>query len=144
MSFLNNYHNPIIVISVIVALISNFGSVIAIIEPLTFTKINISSQGYIITSDLNQTYIINNEWWRLITPIFLHFSIAHLAFNCLWIYILGDKIEKMDGALILIILVIFSAVCSNLLQYLWTFSSLFGGLSGVIYGLLGFCMILEF
>ena len=95
MSFLNNYHNPIIVISIIVALISNFGSVIAIIEPLTFTKINISSQGYIITSDLNQTYIINNEWWRLITPIFLHFSVAHLVFNCLWIYILGNKIEKM-------------------------------------------------
>ena len=144
MSFLNNYHNPIIIISIVVALISNFGSVIGIIEPLTFTKINISSQGFIITSDLNQTYIINNEWWRLITPIFLHFSIAHLAFNCLWIYILGDKIEKMDGALILIMLVIFSAVCSNLLQYLWTFSSLFGGLSGVIYGLIGFCMILEF
>ena len=144
MSFLNNYHNPIIIISIVVALISNFGSVIGIIEPLTFTKINISSQGFIITSDLNQTYIINNEWWRLITPIFLHFSVAHLAFNCLWIYILGNKIEKMDGALILIILVIFSAIFSNLLQYLWTYSSLFGGLSGVIYGLIGFCMILEF
>ena len=144
MSFLNNYHNPIIIISRVVSLISNFGSVIGIIEPLTFTKINISSQGFIITSDLNQTYIINNEWWRLITPIFLHFSVAHLVFNCLWIYILGNKIEKMDGALILIILVIFSAIFSNLLQYLWTYSSLFGGLSGVIYGLIGFCMILEF
>ncbi len=144
MSFLNNYHNPIIIISIVIALISNFGSVIGIIEPLTFTKINISSQGFIITSDLNQTYIINNEWWRLITPIFLHFSVAHLVFNCLWIYILGNKIEKMDGALILIILVIFSAIFSNLLQYLWTYSSLFGGLSGVIYGLIGFCMILEF
>tara|TARA_B100001248_G_scaffold193831_1_gene148784 strand:+ start:1545 stop:2168 length:624 start_codon:yes stop_codon:yes gene_type:complete len=144
LSFLNNYHNPIIIISIVIALISNFGSVIGIIEPLTFTKINISSQGFIITSDLNQTYIINNEWWRLITPIFLHFSVAHLVFNCLWIYILGNKIEKMDGALILIILVIFSAIFSNLLQYLWTYSSLFGGLSGVIYGLIGFCMILEF
>ena len=144
MSFLNNYHNPIIIISIVIALISNFGSVIGVIEPLTFTKINISSQGFIITSDLNQTYIINNEWWRLITPIFLHFSVAHLVFNCLWIYILGNKIEKMDGALILIILVIFSAIFSNLLQYLWTYSSLFGGLSGVIYGLIGFCMILEF
>ena len=139
MSFLNNYHNPIIIISIVVALISNFGSVIGIIEPLTFTKINISSQGFIITSDLNQTYIINNEWWRLITPIFLHFSVAHLVFNCLWIYILGEKIENIDGSLIFIVLVIFSAIFSNSLQYFWSGSSLFGGLSGVIYGLIGFC-----
>ena len=41
-------------------------------------------------------------------------------------------------------LVIFSAILSNCLQYFWTETSLFGGLSGVIYGLIGFCMIVEF
>ena len=40
-------------------------------------------------------------------------------------------------------IVIISAISSNLLQYYWTESSLFGGLSGVIYGLLGYCVILE-
>ena len=46
--------------------------------------------------------------------------------------------------LFFILLVIFSAILSNCLQYFWTETSLFGGLSGVIYGLIGFCMIVEF
>ena len=127
-----------------IAFISNFGSLISLIEPLTFTKIIISNQGYASLLGADQTFLVDNEWWRIITPIFIHFSFAHLAFNCLWIYILGEKIENTDGSLVFIILVTFSAILSNSLQYFWTESSLFGGLSGVIYGLIGFCMILEF
>tara|TARA_B100000941_G_scaffold1763_1_gene1101 strand:- start:44 stop:619 length:576 start_codon:yes stop_codon:yes gene_type:complete len=128
----------------VIAFISNFGSLISVIEPLTYTKIIISNQGYASLLDANKTFLEDNEWWRIITPIFIHFSFAHLAFNCLWIYILGEKIENTDGSLVFIILVTFSAILSNSLQYFWTESSLFGGLSGVIYGLIGFCMILEF
>ena len=127
-----------------IAFISNFGSLISVIEPLTYTKIIISNQGYASLLDANKTFLEDNEWWRIITPIFIHFSFAHLAFNCLWIYILGEKIENTDGSLVFIILVTFSAILSNSFQYFWTESSLFGGLSGVIYGLIGFCMILEF
>ena len=139
-----NFHIPIIIFAILFALMSNFGSVIAAIEFLTFTNINVTNQGYISIFDFNQTYWIGNQWWRLITPIFIHFSFAHLAFNCLWIFILGEKIENTDGSLIFILLVIFSAILSNCLQYFWTETSLFGGLSGVIYGLIGFCMIIEF
>ena len=139
-----NFHIPIIIFAILFALISNFGSVIAAIELLTFTNINVTNQGYISMFDFDQTFLIDNQWWRLITPIFIHFSFAHLAFNCLWIFILGEKIENTDGSLIFILLVIFSAILSNCLQYFWTETSLFGGLSGVIYGLIGFCMIIEF
>jgi len=139
-----NFHIPIIIFAILFALISNFGSVIAAIELLTFTNINVTNQGYISMFDFDQTFWIDNQWWRLITPIFIHFSFAHLAFNCLWIFILGEKIENIDGSLIFISLVIFSAILSNCLQYFWTETSLFGGLSGVIYGLIGFCMIVEF
>ena len=144
MNILKNYHIPIILAAIVIALISNFGALIVIIEPLTFTKIVISNQGYLSITNLDQTYLIDNQWWRLITPIFIHFSFAHLAFNCLWIYVLGEKIENIDGSYTFILLVIFSAIFSNYLQYVFTDSSLFGGLSGVIYGLIGFCMILEF
>ena len=143
MNIFNNYYKPIILVAIVIAITSNFGSLISVIEPLTFTKIIISTQGYVSISDLNQTYVIENNWWRMITPIFIHFSLAHLVFNCLWIYILGEKIENFDGSFIFISLALFSGILSNFLQYVMTHSSLFGGLSGVIYGLLGFCMILE-
>ena len=132
-----------IIIAVVLSLLSNFGSLIAIIEPFTFTKISISNQGFLSFSSAEQTYLIENQWWRLITPMFLHFSFAHLAFNCLWIYVLGEKIERVDGKLIFTLIIILTGVFSNLLQYFWTSSSLFGGLSGVIYGMLGYCLVME-
>lgn len=143
MNISNNLYIPIILIAIAIAVFSNFGSTVAVIEHFTFTKISISSSGFLYTSSLDQTFFEENQWWRLISPIFIHFSVAHVAFNCLWIYVLGEKIEKVDSKKIFMSVIIISSICSNFLQYYWTSSSLFGGLSGVIYGLLGFCMILE-
>jgi GlpG protein len=136
---------PIILISILVAFFSNYGSVLALIEPLTFIKIDLGSykNGYVSFNSFETTYMQNNEWWRLITPMFIHFSLTHLVFNCLWIYVLGSKIEQIDGHITFINLVIFSSIISNLAQHFFGESALFGGLSGVIYGLLGYCMIIE-
>ena len=136
---------PIILISILVAFFSNYGSVLVLIEPLTFIKIDLGSykNGYVSFNSFETTYMQNNEWWRLISPMFIHFSLTHLVFNCLWIYVLGTKIEQIDGHITFINLVIFSSIISNLAQHFFGGSSLFGGLSGVIYGLLGYCMIIE-
>jgi GlpG protein len=136
---------PIILISILIAFLSNYGSVLAFIDPFTFIKIDLGSyqKGYVSFNSLETTYIQNNEWWRLITPMFIHFSLTHLVFNCLWIYVLGTKIEQIDGHITFINLVIFSSIISNLAQHFYGESSLFGGLTGVIYGLLGYCMIIE-
>lgn len=137
---------PIILISILIGFLSNYGSVLAFIEPLTFIKIDLSSyqSSYINFYSLEHTYLDNNEWWRLVTPMLIHFSLTHLVFNCLWIYVLGSKIENIDGHITFFNLVIFSSIASNLAQYIFGGPSLFGGLSGVIYGLLGYCMIIEF
>ena len=136
---------PIILISILIAFLSNYGSIITIIEPFTFIKIDLGSyqNGYVSFNSLETTYMQNNEWWRLITPMFIHFSLTHLVFNCLWVYVLGSKIEQIDGHITFINLVIFSSIISNLAQLFFGESALFGGLSGVIYGLLGYCMIIE-
>ena len=143
MKITNNLYIPLILLAVVLAVFSNFGSIIYVIEPLTFTKINVSNAGNVSMTSFNQTFFIDNQWWRLISPILIHFSLAHLAFNCLWIYVLGEKIERIDSKSAFVFLVLISSICSNFLQYYWTNSSYFGGLSGVIYGLLGYCMILE-
>jgi len=68
---------------------------------------------------------------------------THLAFNCLWIYILGSKIEHMDGIALFLIIFFLSSVISNAGQLLWSQQYNFGGLSGAVYGLLGYCFIIE-
>ena len=85
----------------------------------------------------------SQEWWRLITPTFLHFSLTHLIFNCLWVYILGSKIEVIDGKAVFLALFLISGLSSNLGQYFLTSDYLFGGLSGAVYGLLGYCFIMD-
>lgn len=82
-----------------------------------------------------------NQIWRLLTPIFLHFGLVHLAFNVLWLVILGSRIEQLFGSLHLLLLVMVAGVFSNMIQAGWAGSILFGGMSGVIYALLGYIWV---
>ncbi|TNE81556.1 MAG: rhomboid family intramembrane serine protease [Gammaproteobacteria bacterium] len=81
------------------------------------------------------------QYWRLITPIFLHFGIFHVAFNGVWMWELGRRVEPLAGSVHMLVIVLLMAVASNLGQYLWSGPSLFGGMSGVVYGLLGYVWI---
>jgi len=78
--------------------------------------------------------------WRFITPALLHFSLLHIVFNLLWWWQLGGLVEKKQGKQRLIILFIFSAIASNLAQF-FLVGPYFGGLSGVVYGLVGYCWL---
>lgn len=83
------------------------------------------------------------QWWRLITPIFLHFGLMHLAFNALWYWELGRRIEMRSGSLWLLGLTLLFGLVSNSVQWLYSGHPFFGGLSGVLYGLLGYCWIYQ-
>jgi GlpG protein len=134
----SNVYFYIIGLAVALTLLTNFG-LNNYLELFLFLKTDIGFQ----YSALENTYLLNNEWWRLLTPTFLHFSLTHLAFNCLWIYILGSKIEELDGKGVLLFVFVSSSILSNAGQFLWTQQILFGGLSGGVYGLLGYCFIIE-
>lgn len=82
-----------------------------------------------------------HQYWRLVTPIFLHFGIFHILFNGLWIWEFGRRIEFRFGGGFLVLSIFGIAIISNGAQYWWEGPSLFGGLSGVLYGLLGFLWI---
>jgi len=81
--------------------------------------------------------------WRWFTPMLLHFSVAHLAFNCVIVIELGRRVEGGLGTVAFVVLVGAMALVSNLAQYLVGGSLLFGGLSGVGYGLLGVVLALA-
>ena len=138
----NKIYIWLIALACLISFSSSFGSKLNLIEPIFFNKFLISFN-QIQFYDFKTTYLIGNEWWRLITPMFIHFSPTHLIFNSLWIYILGREIEQLDGKIIFIILILFTSISSNYLQYSFSGPSLFGGLSGVVYGLLGYCFVSE-
>ncbi len=86
------------------------------------------------------SYFVRFDWsqpWRLMTPMLIHFGLMHLAFNMLWLYRLGSQIEDLQGTRLLLGLVALTQIPGALVQF-GVSGPLFGGMSGVVYGLFGF------
>jgi GlpG protein len=81
---------------------------------------------------------IGGQYWRLVTPVFLHFGWLHIVFNSLWLWELGRRVEQVMGCVNMIMLFLVIAIVSNVSQFAFGGAGLFGGMSGVVYGLLGF------
>jgi len=75
--------------------------------------------------------------WRLLGPAFFHFSWLHIVFNTMWWWQLGGSIERSLGKGALVNLFLVSAIFSNVGQFIVSGPN-FGGLSGVVYGLVGY------
>jgi GlpG protein len=126
----------LIIVSVMVGLFSGLGQNATFLQKFFIT--DIYSDGGFIQWHKGLPEISEGEFWRLITPIFVHFGFLHLFFNMLWLYTLGNMIEERKGSWFLGIFIAITAAVSNLAQYLVS-SPYFGGMSGVVYVLLGYC-----
>lgn len=101
---------------------------------LTFTPFHIVDDSLVFDS-------ASGQYWRLITPAFLHFGWLHIVFNSLWLWELGSKVERVMGSMNMVLLFLVIALVSNICQYVFGGPGLFGGMSGVVYGLLGFSWV---
>ncbi|MEZ6043781.1 MAG: rhomboid family intramembrane serine protease [Planctomycetaceae bacterium] len=77
------------------------------------------------------------EVWRLVTPVFIHMNVLHILFNLMWLRNLGIAVEFVRGTRRFLALVIIVAVVSNLTQFYYS-GPRFGGMSGVVFGLIGY------
>lgn len=81
--------------------------------------------------------VSQGEVWRLVTPIFLHFSYTHLLFNTYSLIVLGGLLEHRLGAWRMLRLVLLFSLFSNVAQAAMQ-GPHFGGFSGVIFGMFGY------
>jgi GlpG protein len=137
----------LIVVCVLVSLLSGGGHDPKIVQVLSIAPYR-SFEGFILTPGLEP--ILQGQIWRLVTPIFLHFGIWHLLFDMYMLYYLGGAIERRRGSIRYLALVLVLAIFSNLVQYYfgnpemgggklkWLHLPMFGGMSGVVYGLFGY------
>ncbi|WP_271270669.1 rhomboid family intramembrane serine protease [Aliamphritea hakodatensis] len=84
----------------------------------------------------------NGELWRLFTPAFMHGSVLHLVFNMLWMWIVARRLELLFGSPALLLMALITGVVSNIAQF-WDAGPLFLGMSGVVFGLLGFATVWD-
>lgn len=78
--------------------------------------------------------------WRWFSHALLHFSLIHILFNLLWWWYLGGMVEKRLGAGKLVVIAVISALLSGWMQAKYS-GIWFGGLSGVVYALMGYCWL---
>jgi rhomboid protease GluP len=89
-------------------------------------------------SGFNPLTVGAGEWWRLVTPIFLHGGLLHFAFNSYALIQLGPIVEQEYGTERFSVLYLVTGVAGNLAsQVLWPGVRHTVGASGAICGLIG-------
>lgn len=87
--------------------------------------------------------LAQGEIWRLLTPTFLHSGVFHVLFNSLWIWELGRRLEFFLGRWHFLLFFLVTAVAANIAQHMWSGNVTFGGMSGVVYALVGFIAVRQ-
>jgi len=108
---------------------------------------SISSPGGALFEDMWLTGIQvgGGDWYRLVTAMFLHASILHLAFNMLALWWLGRTVEEELGPWRYLLLYFVSGIAGSAGALL--FSSPLAvtvGASGAIFGVMGSLLILQY
>jgi GlpG protein len=135
---------PVTVAMVVVSLVvfvllgQFYGQIMSVLSiiPTTFIGRDLVSFG-----SLTET-LTSGQIWRLLSPAFLHFGWMHLIFNLMWVWYFGRQVEAFQGGRTLLLLLVVAGVLANLAQYA-AGTVLFGGMSGVVYALLGHVWLMS-
>ena len=82
--------------------------------------------------------LLEGEWYRVITYLFLHSGIEHLMNNMMMLYFLGNALEHYIGKVCYIILYFFSGIIAAIGSVLYnTEYPVCVGASGAVFGIIG-------
>jgi membrane associated rhomboid family serine protease len=114
------------------------------------------SEAVLVAYGAKLNYLIdapNNQWWRFITPMFVHIDILHLVMNMFSLLILGPFVEKLYGSAKFVVFYVLTGIAGVVGSYLalrpslargllgsFIFKSIDGpsaGASGALFGLVG-------
>ena len=85
--------------------------------------------------------IARGQWWRFVTPIFIHIGMLHLIFNSYALWIVGPQVEKLYGGARFVILYVLTGVAGVYSSYFYHPQSISAGASGAIFGLFGVLLV---
>ena len=86
--------------------------------------------------------ILYGQWWRLMTPVFVHIGLMHILVNGFSLYYLGQMTEQLFGHWRFFLLYFISGFAGNVASFAFSPNTLAAGASTAIFGLLGACLML--
>lgn len=84
-----------------------------------------------------QPYILAGQWYRLITPMFIHIGFEHLFLNMLTLYFCGIFLEQLFGWWRFSIIYFIAGIGGNLLSAALAPTTVSAGASTAIFGMFG-------
>jgi membrane associated rhomboid family serine protease len=88
--------------------------------------------------------ILEGQYWRFVTPIFLHAFILHVALNMLNLIVVGIFVERIFGHLRFLLIYLVTGVISVIASFYFAPQEISVGASGAIFGLVGAYSIFVF
>ncbi|WP_050615770.1 rhomboid family intramembrane serine protease [Bacillus testis] len=80
--------------------------------------------------------ILSGEWWRFITPMFIHIGFLHLLMNSLALFYIGSEVERIYGSARFVLVYLFAGFAGVLASFVMS-PTLSAGASGAIFGCFG-------
>ncbi|WP_347862751.1 rhomboid family intramembrane serine protease [Salimicrobium sp. PL1-032A] len=80
--------------------------------------------------------IVDGEWWRLVSAMFLHIGILHIAMNMLALFYLGTAVEQIYGTWRFTVVYFLAGIMGSTASFYFN-DSVAAGASGAIFGLFG-------
>jgi rhomboid protease GluP len=117
------------------------GVLVAIFAAETWIEALGSAEDLILIGALSRDAVMQGEWWRLVTAVFLHGGLEHLLGNMIALFVLGMVCEHAFGRAQFLALFVLSGIAGSLLSML-TSAGPSVGASGAIFGLQGAAIVL--
>jgi Uncharacterized membrane protein (homolog of Drosophila rhomboid) len=124
-----------------------FNSIIIIINVIAFIYTdlhgNTENAEYLLSCGAmyGQNVVVLHQYYRLITHMFLHFGIAHLANNMFVLAIIGSYLERIVGKVRFIVIYFVSGIVAGLVSMVYNIiqhiNAVSAGASGAIFGVVG-------
>ena len=81
--------------------------------------------------------VLDSQWWRLLSAMFLHGGMTHLLMNMVSLYLIGRGVEAYFDTKSYLIIYIFSGILGSLASLYMHLESVGIGASGAIFGVFG-------
>ena len=123
---------------------------------MNFSVLNFFPYDVLVAYGAKVNYLVRDQhqWWRLITPMFIHINLLHLMVNMYSLWVVGPYVEKLYGSAKFVVFWIVTGIASIVASYLTVLppgrqvgrlgSFLFktmdtpsAGASGALFGLVG-------
>ena len=92
-------------------------------------------------------YVAQGEYYRLLSSMFLHFSITHLVYNMICLYSMGDMLERLAGSGRFAVIYLAGGLAGNLASVLWESHTgvyaVSAGASGAVFAVIGALLYLA-